>query len=112
MKQLFPLMVVLLASCTTYSERQESSPWHVVSSERSLREYEACISPLMRDVDPSLTSAPEGNSVVITFPIQNSRYIVSTVTLRPNEDGVKAELRSSGQRGHAKKFAAIMDGCR
>lgn len=112
MKQLFPLTVVLLSACTTYSERQESSPWHVVSSERSLREYEACITPLMRDVDPSLTSAPEGNSVVITFPVQNVRYVLATVTIRPHEEGVKAELRSSGQRGPAQKFAAIMDGCR
>lgn len=113
MKQLIPLTaLVLVSACTTYSERQESAPWHVVSSEKSLREYEACISPLMRDVYTSLTSAPDGDSVVITFPIPNSRFIAATVTLTPVSDGVRAELRSATQGPNYRKFAGIMDGCR
>jgi hypothetical protein len=104
--------VLLLAGCTTYSERQAESPWHVVNSDKSLRDYEGCVAPRMRDIAPQVAAAADGETTVLAVTIPNSRNIPGALTLVPVGAGTRAELRSETRRGYFGKFAAIMDACR
>ncbi|PPT49408.1 hypothetical protein [Xanthomonas arboricola] len=103
-------LVSLLCGCASYSERQAQAPWFTLASDRSPKEVERCLAPKLRDIAPRVTGGPDGEAQVYSFVADPA--VLGTVTISPDSDGSKVEIRSVVRGGVFKKAAAAAESCR
>ncbi|CAD1788853.1 hypothetical protein XSP_001084 [Xanthomonas euroxanthea] len=111
MKALLMTTVVLtLAGCASYSERQAEAPWFTMTSDRSAIELEQCVAPKLREIAPRITGAPDGDSVV--YAVVADPAVLGTITLKPSTQGSIAEIRSVIKGGNFKKIRIALEECK
>ena len=100
------------SGCASYSERQAHEPWAVVETTKTPDDYVRCIAPLVRDLWPGITVAPDGDATVIALPASSAGAVLATITVEPQSDGSRAAYRSASRIGNFRKVEAHLQTCK
>src|SRR5690606_30138025 len=111
MRGIAVLSVILLAACTTYSERQAQEPLLEVVSAKAPAAFAGCIMPKAREHWAGYaTLGPDGDAQVLTIAVDVNR-VMGTLTIAPAGEGSRITYRAWIDSGKFRAFRADIAAC-
>lgn len=105
------VLAAALAGCASYAERLAQEPIVAFETAKSVRDFEGCAIPPIRDMWPGIGAAPDGAATVYTYPVASQGAVLAAISITPTATGSRVELRSATSTGQYRKAGEMLRAC-